>query len=1291
MTKKDIKYLIEKMGFVVDSQNTDLYTKKYKKHNDYKLEVNFKTNKIDYGNKITLGDNTTSNFSQDENFVVLECVNRLLEKGYEPQHLILERKWPIGHGGSGGKSDINVLDRNRNTLIIIECKTWSKEYEKFKKKMQNDGAQLFSYLQQDKNTKFLCLYTSKMAHNEIIYENAIVPIKDRVETLRLLEEGEKVKTYKEAKKKEELFEVWKENFSCYFAPNGIFDDEVQAYKPQQIPIKRKDLKPFGKDEGGKFYKDFLEILRHNNISDKGNAFNKIMSLILCKIVDERKDDDAIMEFQIKEGEDTPEKIQERLQSLYARGMKEFLKEEIVNYTESDIDAIVKNFPRQKAQKEIKEILRQLKFYSNNEFAFKEVHNEKLFLENAKVLNEIITLLQYKKFRYTYNEEGDSKYQKQYLGNFFELLLDSGYKQDEGQYFTPTPLTKFIIWSLPIKEIIEKKLADNNPKFLPYVIDYACGSGHFLTEMIEELQHQLTNLDLKYDDNTNKQIAQLRQGTGWAEEYIYGIEKDYRLSRTSKVALFMHGDGDANIIFGDGLEEHQDKGKSLAASYDIIVANPPYSVHGFKPHIKKLDKKYSLYHHLTDNSSEIEALFVERTAQLLQEGGLAGIILPSSLLTSNSTIYTKTREILLENFEIKVIVECGSETFLATETNTVILFLKRRNDRWKEDFKYVAEDFILYNKKRKLDFADTESMYQSYVEYLDLNFQDYKTLTARNANQKIQNTDWYKDYQKWFNREADTKNLKKTKKYKSSTADEKQQLLDNLFYDKILQIEFRKFYYFLLCHNGASYLTPNTIQKTMIVKMGEGKEAQRGFLGYIKKKGKRDSGLKMIIEDGKHQTLLYDEQDRYAEDKVNTVIDAFLKKEPISLEEKLKKHINTKLLINCIDFGKIDFDAQIAISGQNKINFQQVWGITKEKLIRLQDIVDFQKGTSITKAKIVKGQYPVIAGGKQPAYYHNKYNQEGNVITVSASGSAGYVAYHSNKIFASDSNVLRSKDENNWLTKVIFILLEKMQEEVYSLQRGAVQPHVYNSDLEKMKVPKFDIKAQKLLLKDYEKIEKEKRTYDLKIKSNTAQLNSLINSQYDKGYTFELIESISTSIQYGLSQKMNIKQKGFKIFRMNEIIKGRMFDNGKMKYADIGNEEFQKYQLKKGDILFNRTNSFKWVGKTGIFDLDGDDYCFASYLVRVEIERKKANPWFVNLMMNSENFQSEAKSKATKSINQSNINAQKMASIKIPLPDLKEQDKIAKQADKIQKEIIDLESKLNEIPNKKEAILKKYLE
>lgn len=95
------------------------------------------------------------------------------------------------------------------------------------------------------------------------------------------------------------------------------------------------------------------------------------------------------------------------------------------------------------------------------------------------------------------------------------------------------------------------------------------------------------------------------------------------------------------------------------------------------------------------------------------------------------------------------------------------------------------------------------------------------------------------------------------------------------------------------------------------------------------------------------------------------------------------------------------------------------------------------------------------------------------------------------------------------------------------------------------------------------------------------------------------------MQYGINEAMNTDNVGYKIFRMNEIINKEMFDNGSMKYANISETEFLKYKLKKGDILFNRTNSIEHVGKTGIFLLDGD-YCYASYLIRVVVNQELAN-------------------------------------------------------------------------------------
>jgi len=105
----------------------------------------------------------------------------------------------------------------------------------------------------------------------------------------------------------------------------------------------------------------------------------------------------------------------------------------------------------------------------------------------------------------------------------------------------------------------------------------------------------------------------------------------------------------------------------------------------------------------------------------------------------------------------------------------------------------------------------------------------------------------------------------------------------------------------------------------------------------------------------------------------------------------------------------------------------------------------------------------------------------------------------------------------------------------------------------------------------------------------------------------------------------------------------------MKYADISPEEFARYKLRRADVLFNRTNSFELVGKTGMFALEGD-YCFASYLVRLNLDRRVVLPEFLNYLMNSGPFQESVKGKASKSINQANINATILSNELIRFPE-----------------------------------------
>ena len=872
--KENFKELLQHLKFI---EENNIFIKFFR---DVALTVDFSKEKIIYPEALKVNGDQVCNFSQNENFVVFECVHRLLEKGYKPEHLELEPKWKLGHGASGGRADILVRDREAKALLMIECKTSGAEFEKEKKKMQSHGGQLFSYLSQERSTEYLCLYASDLIEQNIQYNSLIVKIQDRKADEEAFKAGDdSIKLYRNANNNKELFAVWKETFNLYFHYNGIFEEDINAYSIELKPLKKKNLKPL--KEAQSIFNIFMEILRHNNISDNANAFNRMLSLLLCKIVDEEKKDGDILDFQIKEGEDDAEKIQDRLQKLYAKGMKEHLDEDIVYYEDSVIDDIVKKYPRQTPMDKIKNIFKQIKYYTQNEFALKEVHNKELFEQNARVLNEVIRMLQNYRFFYTKKQ--------QILGDFFELLLAHGVKQSEGQFFTPLPVVRFMVLSLGLDKMIAKKIKNKEKNFLPKILDYACGAGHFLTESIDELQNHIKNLDENEitDKDIKKSLKKYQNNTEWAKEYIFGIEKDYRLARTSQIACFLNGDGDANIIYGDGLVEHT-RLNTRKKPFDTVIANPPYAIKSFKNYLQIKPDDYDIYECLTENSQEIETLFVERTEQVLKEKGKAAIILPSTILSANQSSYSKTREILLENFETKAIAEFASGTFGATGTSTVILFLQKRSADFKKDRKYISKElFNGVERKRKLEHIDSAMLLQKYIAHREIKQEDYQSLLKKEANEKIKQTDFWQEYQDWFDNLTEIKNLKEQNQFLKLTEQEKNQKLEQLFYQKILKKEQEKFYFFML-----SFDNNHKSQKTILLKTGEKKTA-KAFIGYEFSTRKGSEGIKIFRDtQGNPTTKLYDDNNHSNPEKASSyILKNFWNEEITEINKNIAEHIS----------------------------------------------------------------------------------------------------------------------------------------------------------------------------------------------------------------------------------------------------------------------------------------------------------------------------------------------------------------------------------------------------------------
>lgn len=142
--------------------------------------------------------------------------------------------------------------------------------------------------------------------------------------------------------------------------------------------------------------------------------------------------------------------------------------------------------------------------------------------------------------------------------------------------------------------------------------------------------------------------------------------------------------------------------------------------------------------------------------------------------------------------------------------------------------------------------------------------------------------------------------------------------------------------------------------------------------------------------------------------------------------------------------------------------------SKWEMVKLGEVCEIKRGNSLTKKDAVDGDIPVIAGGQQPAYYHNQYNRQGECITVAGSGAyAGYIGYHNTPIFVSDAFTIIPKDSSQLLTKFLYHLLKNQQDSIYAKQTGIGVPHIYPKDFAVIQIPLPPLEVQEEIVKELE--------------------------------------------------------------------------------------------------------------------------------------------------------------------------------------------------------------------------------
>ncbi len=1301
MDKSNIKELLTLLEF---KQDNNVYTKKYTNVSE-PLKVDISGDGHIYYREcgITVGRETTCNLLEPENLVVLHCVDRLLWKGYSPYHIELEPAWKLGHSAKGGYADVWVRtfknggfdgsNEDKESLLIIECKTWGREFDGAWNDTKEDGAQLFSYYQQERATKFLCLYTADILDGKIEQNYHLINVQDNEEKLA---NEDSDRSYKDATNNKQLYSVWHETYHDDYSTRGLFEEDIEPYRIGKSKYSIRDLKSVDNDAIQKKYNEFALILRQHNVGGHENAFDKLVNLFLAKVVDETNNPDDLSFYWKGSAYDDYYRLQDRLQKLYRDGMKRFLNEDVTYIENSEIEKAFRRFKNDPdaTKKTIIGYFRALKFFSDNDFSFISVHNKKLFEQNAAILLKVVKMLQDIKLK-------DSD-QNQLLGDLFEGFLNKGVKQSEGQFFTPMPIVRFLVSSLPLEQIIK------NSEDIPSAIDYACGAGHFLTEYAVQIK-----------DYANKYRPSIPLNEFYA--HISGIEKEYRLSKVSKVSAFMYGHDETKIIYSDALIPNDNVKEG---TYDVLIANPPYSVKGFLETLTETQRKqYSLFNdnlNIAKNNA-IELFFIERAAQLLKTGGVAGIILPVSVLKKDG-IYAKAREIILQQFDIVALVEFGSGTFGKTGTNTITMFLRRKetNTPDAEHYKNRVDCwFCNYEKCESNEIYDDIDLLRAYCDYCKFEWEDYHAFLAGNMTDHFLEHETIQAYCISFfgnqrnamkgvcdqAKEIRSKFISRqnTQAYRRLPEEEKKKQAAKAFLQFVVAIEKEKVYYFILAKT--------TLNPVVIVKSPSGTTNMKRFLGYEWSDSKGNEGIKYlnvatqssVDDDGNGedddtlhqiegikgiQTPLFNPQNLEDNLKINTIIRKNFTNDCFVVPEELNELVSIAPLVDMIDFTRTTFNLSIKTNISTIEDFQ-----SRYPLVRLGNLTNEEPQYGANESAIngnpqTDYRYIRITDITDDGRLNNEWKtaerveeryilHEGDILFARSGATAGKVFYYKPEygkaLYA--GYLIRFKFN---LEKVLpMYVYEVLSSDTYrnwviNTRGGSAQPNINAQQFASFRIPVPPLQSgiQQAIVKDC----------------------LLINEEYQKAYNS--INVIKSKIEFLISKAQSKALNNIKLERTD------LFE------ISIGRRVLKSEIVRDGLYDVYSANVFEPFGKTNhsvlpdfsrpsvLWGIDGDwmvgfqeaekpfnptDHCG---VIRV-LDETIVNPKYLVYPL--------LKAGEAERFSRSNrASTERVKSLSIMLPDIDVQNEIVRQLLLMEKEIEELRQNMYECTIKKQEILDKYL-
>ena len=1296
ITIDNLRPLLAYLGYKQTNKNTEVWTCTFAPSSSL-ISVNFDEGKITYPSDLKIHRETTTNFSQSENFVVLECVTRLLNLGYTPSQLELEKPTPKGHGESGGHCDIIIQNNEGEVFALVECKTMDStqsrdEFTKAWGYMEEDGGQLFNYFNTYRQATALCLYASDWVEERCVYQSRIVSIHDNESYIQ----ASKLPSYAdvEAKKggKESYFKVWRDTYDLDYSPMGLFEEGTKPFTIGQRVLCVQDLKDADGSDIQKKYHEYATIMRQHNVSGRENAFDKLVNLFLAKIVDETRNRQALKFHWAGPATDDYYSLQDRLQKMYSEGMNEFLGEQVTYIDEQQISHAFTHYlgDLDATKDAVLQYFREQKFYTNNDFAFLDVHNEVLFRQNAEILKKVVCMLQDIRLR--------TDRPNQFLGDLFEGFLDQGIKQNEGQFFTPLPIVRFIVSSLPLEKL-------HAGGAIPKVIDYACGSGHFLNEYAQQVKPLISEFGVTEQD-------------GYKE--IYGIEKEYRLSKVAKVSAFMYGQDNINIIYQDALKKHE---RITEGSYSVLIANPPYSVKGFLETLTEEERlQYELNAYVSDISANnsIEVFFLERASQLLRSAGVAAIILPSSVL-SNGNIYSRARELMLREFQIVAIAEFGSGTFGKTGTNTVTLFLRKRDKTVpaKEHYRNRVKTWFSGDFAPDGCYQDA-SLLEDYCRMQGIDRSLYETLLRQAPTEELWEHGLFKSYRAKFTADAEAKRILKKKLTNKYTRESQAEELEKYILKATRELEQEKLYYYLLAKSNG--------QPVLIIKSPADNLGNKRFLGYEWSSRKGDEGIKYVgsvakVEDEELslvkgidsiQTPLFNPQDLGDSSRINSLVRSYFLGEVVPIPEELESYCSTLLLSEMIDFKSSVWNSVIRTSKeavyQIKSDYSLVeldkWDMLIESGSRPKGGVgDYVEGVLSIGAEHIslEGSLNLSSPKYVPTSFFKTTSRgrvlEGDILLCKDGAQTGKVALVRSELQDKEAMInehvfiLRSPNmtTQNYLFNYLYSSIGQRQ--LKSKITGSAQGGLNQENLKSISIPLPPMEIQRAIVEECVVVDAEYETSRMSIEEYRSKISKVfVDLEVLAGggkplYIKDIclvnppkseVSELSLDTIVSFLEMSSISNNGFIDTRQDRTLKEVM--KGSYTY------------FRDGDIIIAKITPCMENGKcalvsgltNGIGFGSSEFHVFRNHSAAVKQE-------YLFYYLNRESIRKQAEQRMTGASGHRRVPIDFYRELPIPVPSLQEQERIIQEIEGYEAEIRKAEAVMQGAEARKSAILTKYLE